>query len=228
MDIGGTKIAAARVTRNGDVSNIAAVPTPSAGGLAVVEAVVDLLEQTADKDIGTIGVDVPGLAYPGSRVWAPNIPDWQRMPLGAALKKRFRLPAIVESARNAFVVDEVWQGVARNRRDVVFLAIGTGIGAGILSGGYLLRGHGEVAESIGWMAPRDRFLPIYQKIDCFEAHTSGTGIGLAASRHFRTQTHSAPTDLDGEPGKQGSKIPAGKGGTGSGYRADQSGGCAEF
>ncbi|MEJ2007925.1 MAG: ROK family protein [Acidobacteriota bacterium] len=184
VDIGGTKIAAARVSRSGKLSNFAEIQTPSAGGSKVVEAVVDLLAQSTAKNIGAIGVDVPGLAYPDGHVWAPNIRGWEHMPLGAALKRRFRLPTLVESDRNAFVMGEAWQGAARNCRDVVFLAIGTGIGAGILTDGRLLRGHGELAGAVGWMALRDRFRPIYRKIGCFEAHASGTGIGLAASRHF--------------------------------------------
>ena len=140
VDIGGTKIAAARVSRRGDVSSYAVIRTPSSGGQQVVEAVVELLRQMPGKDVGAIGVDVPGLAWPDGHVWAPNIPGWKRMPLGPELKKRFRLPTLVESDRNAFVMGETWQGAARNCRDVVFLAIGTGIGAGILAHGRLLRG----------------------------------------------------------------------------------------
>ena len=184
VDIGGTKIAAARVSRNGKLSGYAEIPTPSAGGRKVVEAVVELLERMPAENVGAIGVDVPGLAWPDGRVWAPNIPGWKRMPLGPALKKRFRLPTLVESDRNAFVVGEAWQGAARKCRDVVFLAVGTGIGAGILAGGRLLRGHGELAGSVGWMALRNQYQPIYKSIGCFEAHASGTGIGLAASKEL--------------------------------------------
>ena len=184
VDIGGTKIAAARVSRSGKLSDYAEVPTPTAGGRKVVEAVVDSLRQMPSKGVGAIGVDVPGLAWPDGRVWAPNIPGWKRMPLGPSLKKRFGLPILVESDRNAFVVGEAWQGAARNCRDVVFLAVGTGIGAGILAGGRLLRGHGELAGSVGWMALRNEHQPIYKSIGCFEAHASGTGIGLEASKEF--------------------------------------------
>ena len=184
VDIGGTKIAAARVSRSGKLSDYAEVPTPTAGGRKVVEAVVDSLRQMPSKGVGAIGVDVPGLAWPDGRVWAPNIPGWKRMPLGPSLKKRFGLPILVESDRNAFVVGEAWQGAARNCRDVVFLAVGTGIGAGILACGRLLRGHGELAGSVGWMALRNEHQPIYKSIGCFEAHASGTGIGLEASKEF--------------------------------------------
>lgn len=184
VDIGGTKIAAARVSRKGDLSGYAEIPTPPAGGRKVVEAVVELLGRMPAKDIGAIGVDVPGLAWPDGRVWAPNIPGWTRMPLGSVLKKRLHLPTLVESDRNAFVMGEAWRGAARNCSDVIFLAVGTGIGAGILTGGRLLRGKGELAGSVGWMALRNQYQPIYRSIGCFEAHASGTGIGLAASKEM--------------------------------------------
>jgi glucokinase len=184
VDIGGTKIAAARVSRSGRVSDYAEIPTPAGGGRKVVEAVVELLQRMPSRGIGAIGVDVPGLAWPDGRVWAPNIPGWKRMPLGPALKKRFGLPTLVESDRNAFVMGEAWQGAARDCSDVVFLAVGTGIGAGILADGRLLRGHGELAGAVGWMALRNQYQPIYKSIGCFEAHASGTGISLAAGKEF--------------------------------------------
>jgi glucokinase len=184
VDIGGTKIAAARVGRSGNLSDYAEIPTPAAGGRKVVEAVVEMLERMPTKGIGGIGVDVPGLAWPDGRVCAPNIPGWKRMPVGPELKKHFGLPTLVESDRNAFVMGEAWQGAARNCSDVIFLAVGTGIGAGIRAGGRLLRGHGELAGSVGWMALRNQYQPVYKSIGCFESHASGTGIGLAASKEF--------------------------------------------
>ena len=184
VDIGGSKIAGARVNRAGRISDYIEIRTPAAGGLRVVEAVVQLLAQITRQGAGAIGADVPGLADPDGRVWAPNIRGWERMPLGAILRKKFRLPTLIESDRNAFVVGEAWKGAARNCRDVVFLAVGTGIGAGILAGGKLLRGHRELAGCAGWMAIRGQFLPIYGKMGCLESLAGGTGIGLAGSRRF--------------------------------------------
>jgi glucokinase len=184
VDLGGTKIAAARVSRSGRISHYLEAATPSAGGHEVVNAVERMLRQLPRHGVGAIGVDVPGLAYPDGRVWAPNIRGWERMPLGPILKKKFRMPTLVESDRNAFVVGEAWKGAARHCRDVVFVAVGTGIGAGILSGGRLLRGHGELAGAVGWMALRGKVRPIYKKMGCFEALAGGAGIGLAASRRF--------------------------------------------
>lgn len=148
----------------------------------MVEALATLLEQIPRKGVRALGVDVPGLAYSNGDVWAPNIRGWKRMPLGTRLQERLHLPVVVESDRNAFVVGEAWKGGARNCRNVIFLAAGTGIGAGILADGRLLRGHGELAGSVGWMAVCDRYLPQYRKTGCLESHAAGPGIGVAARR----------------------------------------------
>jgi glucokinase len=181
-DIGGTNIRVARVSSTGRISHHQRAQTPPAGDAAVVDALASMLEQIPRKGVRALGVDVPGLAYSNGDVWAPNIRGWKRMPLGARLQERLRLPVVVESDRNAFAVGEAWKGIARNCRNVIFLAVGTGIGAGILVDGRLLRGHAELAGSVGWMAVRDRYLPQYRKTGCLESHAAGPGIAHAARR----------------------------------------------
>jgi len=184
-DLGGTKIAAARVDDAGGVTQRRVVSTPPQGGVAVVDALANLLSELRAEDVCALGVDVPGLARAGGIVWAPNIPGWERMPLGRMLSRRFHLPVLIESDRNAFVTGEAWLGSARHCRDVVFVAIGTGIGAGIISGGRLIRGHGELSGCLGWMAIRDRLLPEYKSVGCLESHAAGPAIARAAERVFR-------------------------------------------
>jgi glucokinase len=100
------------------------------------------------------------------------------------LEREFRLPVVVESDRNAFVAGEVWRGAARNCKDVVFLAVGTGIGAGILADGRLIRGHDNLAGAVGWMAVRDQFLPVYASQGCLESEVAGPGIARTARARF--------------------------------------------
>jgi glucokinase len=184
-DLGGTKLAVACVDASCKITVQTKCPTPPAGGRAVVEAIAEALGRLPVTHAAGIGVAVPGLAYSDGSVWAPNIPGWEHMPLGELLRARFGLPVLVESDRNAFVTGEAWQGSARGCTDVVFVAIGTGIGAGIISGGRLVRGFGELAGCLGWMAVRDRFLPAYQAVGCLESHVAGPGIARAAQRVFK-------------------------------------------
>jgi len=94
----------------------------------------------------------------------------------------------VESDRNAFVTGEAWQGCAKGCHDVVFITIGTGIGAGIISGGRLIRGCSELAGCVGWMAVRDRFLSAYKAVGCLESHVAGPGIARASQRNSKRAT----------------------------------------
>jgi glucokinase len=184
-DLGGTKIAAARVSQTGAVTHHIVVPTPPMGGEAVVQAVIDTLSRLPRRSACAVGIGVPGLVYADGSVWAPNIPGWRRMPLGEKLRAHFNLPELVESDRNAFVTGEAWKGVAQNCRDVVFVAIGTGIGAGIISGGRLIRGYGELAGCCGWMAIHDRFRREYGAVGCLEFHAAGPGVARAGRRAYR-------------------------------------------
>ena len=181
-DLGGTKIAVARVSSAGRLDHEQSEPTPRRGGRAVADAVIRMLRRLPQANVSAIGVSVPGLAYPNGRVWAPNIPGWTRWPLRAQLEKVFRLPVVVESDRNAFVMGEAWRGAAKNVRDVIVLVVGTGIGAGIVAGGRLVRGSGELAGAVGWLAVRDEYLPVYKSVGCMEAHAAGPGIRRRARK----------------------------------------------
>ncbi len=150
VDLGGTKIAAGVVDRRGTLRR------------RVIEAVEkDAIEQIvrivrgADAQIDAVGVAVPGLVRRDGTVWAPNLPDWERVPLARLLRRKLGVPVFVESDRNATVLGEAWRGAARGKSDVVALIIGTGIGAGILSGGSLVRGAHELSGCAGWMVVTD-------------------------------------------------------------------------
>jgi glucokinase len=188
VDLGGTKIAAARVGDSGTITHRASVATPPEGGQAVVDAIAEVIRRLPMKNSCAIGVDVAGLAYPDGAVWAPNISGWERMPLGKSLRREFGLPVTIESDRNACVIGEAWRGAAHGCSDVVFVAIGTGIGAGIISGGRLLRGVGELAGCLGWMSVEPRFLEKYKRCGCLEYHAAGQGMARVITRALRTKT----------------------------------------
>lgn len=186
-DIGGTKIAAARVDASGKITHQVKAATPPEGGNAVTNVLVELLRRLPQSGVCALAIDVPGLVYPDGSVWAPNIRGWARMPLRKILRRSFHSDVLIESDRNACVTGEAWRGAAHGSNDVVFLAVGTGIGAGIISGGRLLRGHAGLAGCAGWMAIHGQFLPEYQSIGCLEAHAAGPAIGRAARREFKRE-----------------------------------------
>lgn len=187
-DLGGTKIAVARVSRTGAVRDRRVMPTPREGGEAVVAAIAAALRALPQAGAAGVGVGVPGLVRRDGTVWAPNLAGWRRQPLAKRLRAALRLPVLVESDRNAFIAGEAWRGAARGCQDAVAVIVGTGIGAGILTGGRLLRGHGELAGAVGWMAvPTAAFADpklaaAMRARGCLEFLAAGPGIAAAAER----------------------------------------------
>jgi glucokinase len=111
-----------------------------------------LLEKYAQARPRAAGVGIPGIAdVRTGLVWAPNIRGWDYVPLQRSLSDRAAFPIVVESDRNTAVLGEILYGAARNCSDVVYLIVGTGIGAGIVSGGRLMRGRHDIGGAAGWI-----------------------------------------------------------------------------
>jgi glucokinase len=185
IDLGGTKCAAAVVDRKGRVIAERKVSVDLRSASAPISQIVQLAEdlgggKNRQKAFAAAGVAVPGLVRPTGTVWAPNLPGWERMPLGSRLKRLLGIPVVVESDRNAAVLGECWRGAARGRSDAVVLLIGTGIGAGILSGGRILRGAHELSGCAGWLAVSGEQNDYSAKLGELESIAAGPAIARAA------------------------------------------------
>src|SRR5690606_28736741 len=133
---------------------------------------------TRDTDIQSIGVSIPGISrHETGRVWAPNISGWDDYPLLEEIQSLSGdIPVIIDSDRACCISGESWLGNAKGCKDAIFLAVGTGIGAGVLVNGQILRGANDIAGAIGWMALQKPFLMKYISYGCFEYYASGDGI----------------------------------------------------
>ncbi|MBI5009403.1 MAG: ROK family protein, partial [Bacteroidia bacterium] len=94
------------------------------------------------------------------------------------------LPVTIDSDRACYMLGELWKGNARGSRDAIFLSVGTGIGAGILINGEILRGSHDIAGCIGWMALQRPYYEQYRNCGCFEYFASGEGIAKVARAHL--------------------------------------------
>jgi len=180
IDIGGTKIASALLNRSGRMLFRTRVLVRPEGGKAVLDQLIDLyyqLKAEAEKrgrKLGAVGLCVPGVVNPlTGLVWVPNIPGWKDFQLVKHLKKNINCPTAAVSDRTAYVLGEAWMGAARNRKNVIFLAIGTGIGAGIMAEGVIIHGQADLAGAVGWLALNPEFKPGYEVTGCFEQEASG-------------------------------------------------------
>ncbi|HKO15580.1 MAG TPA: ROK family protein [Gemmatimonadaceae bacterium] len=183
IDLGGTKLASAIFSAAGELRVRETVPIDGRRGGAVGALIVEhargMRDGATNDPIAAIGVCIPGI-YRAERgtVWAPNIPEWDDYPLRDELRECVGggLPVMIDSDRAAYVLGESWRGVARDSRNVAFVAVGTGIGAGLLVDGRVLRGHADIAGAIGWLALRQPFRESYASCGCFEHHASGPGL----------------------------------------------------
>ena len=191
-DLGGTKLAVAAFTDDGEIIVRESIAIGGREGPAVGALIAEHLARlSAAHGSEAAGVCVPGLYRAGrGTVWAPNIPGWDDYPLLDELRSALGqgVSVTLDSDRAAYILGEAWQGNARGARDAIFLAVGTGIGAGILSGGNVLRGHGDVGGAIGWLALDRPFRPRYVEHGCFEDQASGPGLVRVARDLMRRDT----------------------------------------
>lgn len=115
---------------------------------------------------------------------APNLTDWNEVPLRAMLHAKLGLPVIVENDTNLAAVGEHLCGAARETANFVFLAMGTGVGAGIFLGGRLHHGANWSAGEVGYfgVGGRERDAMRMRETGQLEEAIGGGGIELRWQR----------------------------------------------
>jgi glucokinase len=171
VDLGGTKTALAHVDEAGGIHARRKLPAEHS-----LSASVEQIVAAADG-VAAIGVIVPGIyTRTTGQAWCPNLWGPYEVPLLDALRQKLSVPIVIDSDRSGYVVGEAWLGAARGLGDVVFVSIGTGIGAGILSGGHVVRGAHGIAGAVGWSALNTEWLEVYGRTGCWEAEAGGPSI----------------------------------------------------
>lgn len=146
---------------------------------AIAEAVRDLRERF---EVSAVGLAVAGfVAADRERVlFAPHL-AWRDSPVAARISERVGLPVALEHDANAAALAEYAYGAARGAHVAVLIAIGTGIGGGLLIDGELFRGAYGVGPELGHLVlvPRGRPCPC-GKQGCWERYCSGTALVTTA------------------------------------------------
>jgi glucokinase-like ROK family protein len=148
------------------------------------------------RPVRGIGVGAPGITLhkEGIVKWAYTL-NWKDFPLKAKLTERYHLPITVDNDVNLAALGELWFGAGQNCQNMILIAIGTGIGAGIIINGALYRGSNEASGEIGNMLPSPEFLgKNYLDFGALESVASGTGIAERARSVLKSQR--SPTDLE--------------------------------
>lgn len=191
LDLGGTKLASALFTKTGQTGGKRTVALGNRGRKTIGQLVrreanrLRALARQRGVRLAALGICVPGIAHAKTgRVWAPNLSGWEDYPLREELQTVLAdpgIPVVVDSDRAAYILGEAWQGAAKGCRNAIFLSVGTGIGAGILAEGQVLRGAHDSAGAIGWWALSRPFHPVYVPCGDFEYHASGAGLPKVAA-----------------------------------------------
>lgn len=158
VDLGGTKIAAALANVACHIVAERTVATDPRGGMFVIGQIGALLNElviTAGIDRRQILLSVLGspgvLDQTGGIAFAPNVAGLEALDVPAELAAALGCPVTIENDVNLAVLGERWHGSATGCENVAFLALGTGIGLGLVSGGQLMRGARGAAGEIAYL-----------------------------------------------------------------------------
>lgn len=157
VDLGGTNIQAGVVDASGEVISRAKAKTHADRGLdAVVERLIKLTHdvcEKADQDLESIaamGIGAPGTvdSKRGMVTKAVNL-RWNDVPLGEMLKRKLKLPVIVDNDVNVGAWGEYVCGAGKGYGDQMAIFVGTGVGGGLVINGKIYHGHHLTAGEIG-------------------------------------------------------------------------------
>ncbi|MCX5214504.1 ROK family protein [Kitasatospora sp. NBC_00240] len=187
LDVGGTGMKGALLDRGSALLVTERWPTPRAHGPeAVVDAIVSALRSLALRAaehglaVRRAGVVVPGIVDTerSLAVYSANI-GWRDLPLASVIEERTGLPVTLGHDVRAGALAEVRLGAARGAQDALFVAIGTGISAALVSDGRLLAAGGYAGE-LGHLVvePDGRLCPC-GNAGCLETVASAAGIAMA-------------------------------------------------
>ena len=186
MDIGGTKLAVAVATADGQVrAHLRDASRAEEGPDAMIERIVGMGQAAIVEagleiaDIKAIGIGCGGPLDPVRGVvhHALNNPGWIDIPLVDRVEKALGRPAYLENDANAAALGEHRFGAGRGIRNLAYLTISTGVGGGVIVDGRLIHGETGNAGELGHISVRIDGRPcLCGSRGCIEAYCSGTSI----------------------------------------------------
>ena len=185
LSVGVTDLTGRVIEHREEPWDIATGPEPS---LARVEELLDALladREGSDPPVWGVGVGLPGPVEfaSGRPVAPPTMPGWDGYPVRDRLAARYNVPVWVDNEVNLMALGEFRGGLGRGVADLIYIKIGSGIGAGLISGGRLHRGAQGCAGDVGHVAVLDDTTIVCRcgKIGCLEAVVGGAALAREAA-----------------------------------------------
>lgn len=156
IDLGGTTIKGALVNAAGEILHETRVDTEKNNSNALLNQIVEMvknLHHLTDNRAASIGIGVPGLVnLKTNRIEVmPNLPDLSDFDVPAVLSETTGLPCAIDNDADAAAYAEHQAGVAKGKKEVFFVSLGTGVGAGLILDGKVYRGANGFAGEFGHM-----------------------------------------------------------------------------
>jgi glucokinase len=186
VDVGGTKILAGVVERDGTVVTHREYPTPIESEGALLDGLEAAVRELLDDRVAAVCFGVPSRIdqRSGIAIGSVNIPLVD-CPLRDVMRERLGLPVEIENDANAAAIAEWKIGAGRGTSDMIMLTLGTGVGGGLILGGRPYRG------SIGAGAELGHIVIVHDGELCscggrghLEAYVSGKGAERVAKEAF--------------------------------------------
>jgi glucokinase len=149
IDLGGTKILAGVLDRDGNLDSLIERSTPVSSQEALLDALVETVRELRGPDIQAVGFGVPARIdqRTGLLLGAVNTP-LQDIRLQEVLAERLEMPVGAINDGSAATLAEFVYGAGRGTRDLVALTLGTGVGGGVVFDGQLYRGWSEFGHMV--------------------------------------------------------------------------------
>ncbi|MGL5955673.1 MAG: ROK family protein [Brevinema sp.] len=156
IDLGGTSVKYSLISSEGQMSQENSFPTASKDAAELLQKIITVAQEYKDKyDIKGVGISCPGVIHPfeGRALWASlNMPKgWHEVVIKDHLEGSLGLPLIVDNDVNCAAMGEKWLGAGQDYHTFICIAMGTGIGSGIVINDKLYYGAGFQAGEIGYI-----------------------------------------------------------------------------
>jgi glucokinase len=182
IDLGGTNIRGALVTRDGEIVRRSSLATDAAGGPdAVIDRIARVIADVGEGEPGDVpvGIASPGPLDPrsGTILFTPNLPGWRDVKLVDRIEATTGRRVALQNDGNCGALGELDFGSAKGVDDLIYLALGTGIGGGVISNGMLVDGHRGLGAEVGHVViAMDGPRCTCGSIGCLESFASGWAI----------------------------------------------------
>ncbi|GAA0324906.1 ROK family glucokinase [Actinoallomurus spadix] len=180
VDVGGTKVAAGVVDDRGRILDKVRRPTPSTSPHETARVIAEVVEVLKSRfgEVEAVGLGAAGFVDESRAtvLFAPNL-AWRDEPIKKKVEGEVGLPVVVENDGNAIAWGEAKFGAGRGEDHMILVALGTGIGGGLILGGELYRGRFGIGAEFGHyrVVPDGRRCGCGNR-GCWEQYASGNAL----------------------------------------------------